>query len=36
MLRTGKNKLESSSNFNETVTEAVVLHKKKRMGFTYK
>jgi hypothetical protein len=35
MLSVGKNLLESS-NFNEKVIEAFVLHKDRRMDFTYK
>jgi hypothetical protein len=36
MLSAEKNLLESSSNFNEKVIEAFVLHKERRMDFTYK
>jgi hypothetical protein len=36
VLSEGKDLLESSSNFNEKVTEAFVLRKERRMDFTYK
>jgi hypothetical protein len=36
MLSAEKNLLETSSNFNEKVTEAFVVRKERRMDFTYK
>jgi hypothetical protein len=36
MLSAENNLHESSSNFNEKVIEAFVLHKERRMDFTYK
>jgi hypothetical protein len=36
MLSAGKSLLELSCSFSEKVTEAFVLHKDRRMDFTYK